>query len=117
LVAKGVKFTRFNVLVWLIASLGLSLILPGFVMRLESVPEPSPFLALNLCRTADGSFVGQHGRCPSDSQSGGNKAVVSDVESPSTQRIALHSGMLLSSIHYIPRIAVPKRLDLEGSLR
>ena len=55
--AAARNLTRFQVFVILIAALGLSFIIPGFFMRLESVPEPYPFLALNLCPSPDGEGV------------------------------------------------------------
>lgn len=106
--AAARNLTRFQVFVILIAALGLSFIIPGFFMRLESVPEPYPFLALNLCPSPDGEeYVGSSGPCSSERS----------AESSSPQRILIHDRMLLSSIHYVPRIAFPKQGRLRGGFQ
>ncbi len=44
------RLTPFGVALALLVALGLALLVPGVLMRLESVPVPTPLALINLCR-------------------------------------------------------------------
>ena len=44
------KLTPFKVFIFLLFAVGFALLIPGILMRLESVVSPSPLLLFNLCR-------------------------------------------------------------------
>lgn len=105
----------FTILVLLTFFLGLSLLVPGLLMRFQSIAPPSPLFEVKLCPlpnpyiTPSGNPVTMYGGSgqPCDLASISPKGFIS-------QRIILHDTMLTDQVQYAPFIAFPP--GVSGSL-
>lgn len=79
--------------VTLLFMLGLSLLIPGTLMRLEHSNSPTPFVALNLCKGGSNTFVTHDKPCVKD-------VFVSSV----VQTLQLSGVTLTNGVSYVPSL-------------
>mmetsp|Transcript_33111 Transcript_33111/g.46225 ORF Transcript_33111/g.46225 Transcript_33111/m.46225 type:complete len:392 (+) Transcript_33111:108-1283(+) len=109
---KWTGFDRFTISVWLLLALGVSLIIPGVTLRMEFVPTPLPFIALPLhsCDGPKGSSVYILSNTPCSAIIATAKSSIPAVGGEF--RAKLREEFLFDSIHYIPRLAFPEKMQL-----
>eukprot|EP00466_Bigelowiella_natans_P016500 jgi/Bigna1/72298/fgenesh1_pg.19_\ len=102
---------RFTISVWLLLALGISLIIPGVTLRMEFVPTPLPFVALPLhfCDGQRGSSMYILSNTPCHAITATEKSSIPTVGGEF--RAKLREGFLFDSIHYVPRLAFPEKLQ------
>jgi hypothetical protein len=94
--------THFGTFVALVVLFGLGVCWPGVLMRLEHVPEPRPFITVNMCKTSTGDYIGMSQAC-------GDSVVNAEEQALLDQSISLHHHMIVSDVTYIPVLLVPDR--------